>query len=152
MRINLKNISTREEFAKAFDIPLKILTLVLYVLNPNNLYQTFKIPKKNGGEREINAPVGYLKEIQRKIAKKLYLYYYNENNKKCNIAHAFIKGKSFITNAEIHRNKKWVLNLDLQDFYPSINYGRVRGFFIKNDLFLYSEEAKYHKDSYPGIR
>lgn len=33
-----------------------------------------------------------------------------------------------------------MLNLDLQDFFPSINFGRVRGFFIGNNDF------KLHKD------
>ena len=138
----LKGIITREEFAKGFDVPLKNLTYVLYILNTDRLYHTFTIPKKHGGEREINAPIeADLKEIQRKISKKLYVYFYKELNPKNNIAHAFIKNRSFITNAEIHKNKKWVLNIDLEDFYPSINFGRVKGFFEKNKNFLYSKDA-----------
>jgi RNA-directed DNA polymerase len=30
---------------------------------------------------------------------------------------------------------RYVFNVDLKDFFPSINFGRVRGFFIKNDHF-----------------
>ena len=29
----------------------------------------------------------------------------------------------------------WVLNMDLMDFFPSINFGRVRGFLVKNKHF-----------------
>lgn len=137
----IKGIITREEFAKAFDIPLKNLTYVLYILNTDSLYKSFTISKKYGGERKISAPINELKDIQRKIYKKLYVYFYTELNYKSNIAHAFIKGKSFITNAEIHKNKKWVLNIDLEDFFPSINFGRVKGFFEKNSDFLYSKDV-----------
>ena len=34
-----------------------------------------------------------------------------------------------------HRNKRHVFNVDLQNFFPTINFGRVRGFFIKNKHF-----------------
>jgi len=42
---------------------------------------------------------------------------------------------SIITNANKHKNKRHVFNVDLQDFFPSINFGRVRGFLIKNAHF-----------------
>jgi hypothetical protein len=35
----------------------------------------------------------------------------------------------------MHLNKKNVLNIDLKDFFDSFNFGRVRGFFIKNNNF-----------------
>lgn len=40
-----------------------------------------------------------------------------------------------MTNALLHLNKKNVLNIDLKDFFDSFNFGRVRGFFIKNNHF-----------------
>src|SRR5205085_12448911 len=33
------------------------------------------------------------------------------------------------------RHRRWVFNLDLEEFFPSINFGRVRGFFLKNRDF-----------------
>src|SRR5699024_7070708 len=53
----------------------------------------------------------------------------------------FIPGKSIITNARIHRNKRLVVNIDLKDFFPSFHFGRVRGFFEKNKYFLLSREV-----------
>ena len=35
----------------------------------------------------------------------------------------------------MHKNKRHVFNVDLKDFFPSLNFGRVRGFFIKNAHF-----------------
>jgi len=58
------------------------------------------------------------------------------------LSHGFRKNHSIITNAKRHRNKRFVFNIDLNDFFPSINFGRVRGFFIKSrDFQLNSEVA-----------
>ena len=37
--------------------------------------------------------------------------------------------KSIITNAKKHTNKKYVLNIDLKYFFPSITFNRIVGFF-----------------------
>ena len=34
-----------------------------------------------------------------------------------------------------------MLNLDLEEFFPSFNFGRVRGFFIKNRDFALHEKV-----------
>src|SRR5262249_33907963 len=51
------------------------------------------------------------------------------------LAHGFERGRSIITNANLHKRRRYVLNLDLQDSFPSINFGRVRGFFLKDRQF-----------------
>jgi RNA-directed DNA polymerase len=51
------------------------------------------------------------------------------------LAHGFERNRSIITNANLHKRRRYVLNLDLEDFFPSINFGRVRGFFIKDKHF-----------------
>ena len=69
---------------------------------------------------------------------KLYNYQNKikkDENIKINISHGFEKGKSIITNARIHRNKRFVLNIDLKDFFASFHFGRVIGFFEKNINF-----------------
>ena len=40
----------------------------------------------------------------------------------------------------MHRNKKYILNIDLKNFFDSFNFGRVRGFFIKDRDFAVSPE------------
>ena len=44
--------------------------------------------------------------------------------------HGFVKNKSVLSNAKQHLKKKYILNLDLKNFYGSINFGRVRGLFM----------------------
>lgn len=86
----------------------KKLSFVLYIKKTENLYESFDIPKKNGGYRHIHAPKKDLKQIQKKLAQSLYNYerqIAKNNGTNLNISHAFEKGKSFITNAQIHRNK-----------------------------------------------
>ncbi|MGB7416271.1 MAG: retron Ec67 family RNA-directed DNA polymerase/endonuclease, partial [Thermosynechococcaceae cyanobacterium] len=51
------------------------------------------------------------------------------------ISHGFKRKLSIRTNAENHRNRRYVFNIDLADFFGSINFGRVRGFFIKDKRF-----------------
>ncbi|MEC0695962.1 retron Ec67 family RNA-directed DNA polymerase/endonuclease [Bacillus atrophaeus] len=130
------DIGTRNELADFLKIPRKQLSYVLYVKSINNLYTSFEIHKKNGGVRNIKAPLEELKDIQRKLAEALYKHKKKKQGKKNNLSHAFEKNKSIITNAEIHRNKRLVLNIDLENFFESFHFGRVRGFFTKNKNFL----------------
>ncbi|MCY9140511.1 retron Ec67 family RNA-directed DNA polymerase/endonuclease [Peribacillus frigoritolerans] len=130
------DIKTRNELADFLNIPRKQLSYVLYIKGINNLYTSFEIHKKNGGVRKINAPIEELKDIQRKLAEALYKHKKKKQEKKNNLSHAFEKNKSIITNAKIHRNKRLVLNIDLENFFESFHFGRVRGFFIKNNNFL----------------
>jgi RNA-directed DNA polymerase len=56
-------------------------------------------------------------------------------SKQPSLSHGFVRERSIITNAMMHVGKKNVLNIDLDSFFDSFNFGRVRGFFIKNNNF-----------------
>lgn len=131
----IHDIETRNQLADFLNIPRKQLSYLLYIKGINNLYSSFEIHKKSGGIRKINAPSEDLSDIQRKLAESLYEHNMKQKRKN-NISHAFEKNKSIITNAKIHRNKRYVLNIDLEDFFESFHFGRVRGFFNKNNNFL----------------
>lgn len=131
-------IGTRKEFAEFIGVSLKKLTYLLYVKHVDNYYHSFEIPKRSGGSRQIDAPIGDLKKIQYSLADKLWEHQkivWRENNIYPKVSHAFIKGKSIITNAKVHRNRRFVINLDLEDFFGGFHFGRVRGFFQKNRYF-----------------
>ena len=87
-------------------------------------YVRFKIAKKTGGERLISAPMPRLKRVQYwildHILEKVPLH---------PAAHGFRRGRSIVTNAQPHVGMDVVVNLDLQDFFPSISYRRVKGLF-----------------------
>lgn len=142
-------LQTKDDFAKLLGFKsARYINYLLYNIQTDNLYTSFTIPKKNGGERVIHAPKKELKFLQKKLADILwecYLESLESKSKEKNfkipvLSHAFEKGKSIITNSQIHRNKKYILNIDLKNFFDSFNFGRVRGFFIKDRDFAVSPE------------
>ncbi len=97
----------------------------LYGSDPERRYVTFEIPKRSGGVREIRAPGGGLKILQRKLNQVLQAVYEPRNS-----VHGFVPGRSVRTNAGAHARRRYVLNVDLEDFFPSVNFGRVRGLLM----------------------
>ena len=142
---NFGAIKTRVELANFLGIAVKKLTHILYVKKPESYYHTFEIPKKAGGVRTINAPDDVLKKLQAKLAKVLVDYQTDfinkQNQKQTNISHGFERNKSIITNAKIHRNKRYVVNLDLDNFFDTFHIGRVIGYFEKNRYFSFPHEV-----------
>lgn len=137
----LRRITTRQELAALLNVKTHFLTNVLYRNGVNTQYSQFQIPKKDGSFRLISSPSSRLKDIQRRLAELLYECQGNVHiERKINpvLSHGFEKNKTIITNATRHRNKKILLNIDLEDFFDSINFGRVRGFFIANNDFKLS--------------
>lgn len=96
------------------------------LLYPHPLYKTFELPKRNGGTRLIESPGWKLKEMQRLVASDLTTVLGTRNS----VAHAFMHGRSVITNARPHVGKTAVVRVDLKDFFHQINFGRVKGVFI----------------------
>ncbi len=131
-------IKTRSDLADYLNIPPSKITYILFKRGVDSYYTEFEIPKKSGEPRRICAPTGDLKGVQRQLADALWEHQksiYEELGIKPNISHAFEEGKSIITNAKIHRNKRIVINVDLSDFFDSIHIVRVCGFFEKNKHF-----------------
>lgn len=85
----------------------------------------FKVYKKNGNERTIYSPSSNLGILQKKLAYILSLNFSNHDG-----SHGFVKNRSIVTNAFEHLNKKFVLNLDLENFFESISFSRVRHMFM----------------------
>lgn len=107
----------------AYMLEIKPATLGYYLHRRNN-YRTFALNKRSGGHRAIATPSTPLKIIQQKLNQALHAVYGGRSP-----AHGCVPGKSIITNASSHLGKKLILNLDLQDFFPSIHFGRVKGMF-----------------------
>lgn len=135
----LKKCKDRRDLSKIIGIKLKKITYILFVKHKDR-YKEFQIPKKSGKLRNISAPNQNLKIIKKKLKRILEDCYTNIQINK-NVSHGFLRNKSIYTNSSLHKNKRYVLNIDLKDFFPSINFGRVRGFFIKNKNFKLNEDV-----------
>lgn len=85
-------------------------------------YRIFKIPKRTPGEmREIKSPDKGLLRVQRLLLTCLTAAFTTCDE----AAHGFVAGRSILTNAQPHAGRRFVLNLDLKDFFTSTHYGRV---------------------------
>lgn len=140
----LKTATSLNDVAHLLGYQPKAVSYILYKIPAAQQYTTFEVPKRSGGTRTIKAPVDRLKGLQRRLADLLQdcLDEINSAKKiKDRTAHGFKRKRSIITNARQHRHRRWVFNLDLEDFFPSINFGRVRGFLIKNRDFELHEDV-----------
>ena len=87
-------------------------------------YRQFSIPKRSGGRRDIWAPLPNLKAMQKYILTEIV-----EKMSIHGSAHGFVPGKSIYTNAEQHTNSEVVVSLDLENFFPTFTFPRVKGIF-----------------------
>jgi RNA-directed DNA polymerase len=140
----LKAATSLGDVAKLLGFKPKAVSYILFKQPAATKYTTFQIPKRNGGQRTINSPSDSLKLLQRHLADLLQDCVAEINTatqRKDRTAHGFKRKRSIITNARQHRHRRWVFNLDLEDFFPSIHFGRVRGFLLKNRDFALHEEV-----------
>lgn len=140
----IREAKTLTDIAHILSVQPKTVSFLLYILPEAQKYHSFEIPKRNGGKRLIHAPEPRLKMVQRRLANVLYGCV--AEAEKCApsrrpLSHGFVRSRSIFTNASVHKNRRYVLNLDLKDFFPSLNFGRVRGFFIKDKRFELNEKV-----------
>ncbi len=100
--------------------PIKLNQVTFHAYHNKLRYKTFSIKKKNGSEREISSPQKRLKLIQ-KCLNVILECVYNPHV----AAHGFICQRSIVTNARVHTGQIYVYNIDLKDFFYSIDQARV---------------------------
>src|SRR5260370_11744984 len=140
---SLKSAVSLHDIAALLKYKAKTFAYILYRKRTEDKYLSLKILKRGGGSRQINAPINELKLLQRHLSDLLQDCVAEINKDKGlrdQLAHGFKRKRSIVSNATKHRRRRYVLNLDLQDFFGTINFGRVRGFFIKNNEFALRPE------------
>lgn len=85
-------------------------------------YKSFVVKKKSGADRTINSPSKGLKAIQ-KCLNLIFQTIYDVQPS----VNGFVKGKSIVNNANIHSGNHYVYNIDLKDFFSSIDQARIWG-------------------------
>lgn len=139
----LKSAQNLHDVAALLGFKASALSFILYKKTDALKYKKFEIPKRFGGTRQICAPMPELKLLQGRLSVLLQNCVDEiniTNGLTDRISHGFKRKHSILTNAKEHRNRKYVFNVDLTDFFGSINFGRVRGFFLKDKNF------SLHKD------
>jgi len=126
---SLREARSLEDLAQLLQIDGvdKKLLLALSLNGDRNGYSTWHIAKKKKGEfRRISSPKPVLKSVQRELNKSLVQLHEPSPN-----SHGFLRGKSIVTNAQSHVGRRWVFNLDLEDFFPTIKAHRIQGMLNK---------------------
>lgn len=108
--------------------------------NLNKYYSNFKIKKKSWWYRVINIPIKELKYLQKEL-------YYNILN---NVDLPFyitwwVVWKNITSNAQLHVWKKYLLNIDIKDFFISVKRKNIINTFkdIVDDIELFTKIVTY---------
>ncbi|HDR9033317.1 TPA: hypothetical protein QDB07_000766 [Burkholderia vietnamiensis] len=112
---------------RVLGMPYDALKALIY---PRPPYRSFTIKKRDGSDRTIHEPRKALKIVQLKV-----LAFLQERSSPFKPAvHGFVADHSILTNALVHCSPKTqhVFNLDLEDFFPSITFYRVRGVLLNH--------------------
>lgn len=105
-------------------------------------YSEFKLPKANKKLRLIEAPHGDLKQTQKYLNNLLYADYHPQSP---DCVHGFIRMKAaprnILSNARTHLGKKYLINIDLKDFYHQITTERTTDLLWKRFPALLPSEV-----------
>jgi RNA-directed DNA polymerase len=134
-RYNLPQLNDAAAIAAAMNISVNELRFLSFARKTSTVthYQRFALPKKTGGERIISAPMPRLKAAQHWVLNNLL-----QPVELHDAAHGFRPQRSIVSNARPHVAAAVVINLDLQDFFPTLTYRRIKGVF---KALGYSESA-----------
>lgn len=127
----LPALESPEALAQALGLPISKLRWFAFhrEVDTGTHYRSWEIPKRDGGKRTITSPKKELKEAQRWM-----LSHVVERLPVHGAAHGFIAGRSILTNARAHQGADVVVKMDIQDFFPSVTWPRVKGLLRKGGL------------------
>jgi retron-type reverse transcriptase len=125
-RSGLPVLSTPADLARALDLSIPRLRWLAFhaEVATRTHYINFTVRKKSGGKRLLSAPHRTLAVAQRWVFDQIVSKLPAEP-----AAHGFIVQRSILTNASAHAGRQIVVNLDLEAFFPSIGFPRVRKVF-----------------------
>lgn len=112
---------------------IELDTLYRVVSQKASYYTRFSIPKKNGEFREIWAPQGSLLRILKPLNRILQCIV-EGNIHRC--TNGFLYGRDIVRNARPHVNKRFVLNCDILNFFPSVEERRIEAVLGLNPINL----------------
>jgi hypothetical protein len=119
-------LSTFTDVAEALEVTPQILQWLTYERGADTTdhYTRFAIPKRGGGRRLISTPKPVMRAAQQWVRTNVLVPLPVSD-----YAAAFRPGKSIADNARLHSGKACVIRLDLRDFFGTVTFHRIRGFF-----------------------
>jgi RNA-directed DNA polymerase len=126
VELQLPVVSTPAELAAAMGMTISNLRWLAFHADvaSRTHYVSFEIAKRSGGVRKLSAPHVRLAAVQRWIFDSILRAALVHE-----AAHGFVPGRSIITNAQVHVGQNILVNADLENFFPSIHWTRIRKVF-----------------------
>jgi hypothetical protein len=127
----LSALDSVEAFAKALGVTPPTLRWMCFhrEVESSSHYQFWTIAKRDGSRRLITAPKAELKAVQRWLLHNVF-----EKLPVHAAAHGFLTARSIASNAEMHAGADVIVKIDIQDFFPTITFRRVKGLLVKSGL------------------
>lgn len=151
---NIGKIVTKPVLGSEYTYNAKSLSKVDFVVFSKNAiqmsrkpeeekYTSFKIPKRSGGFRTIEAPCDELKTVQQEMVKALEATGWLHSNN----AHGFVKNRNCKTSVQVHQKNKsrWFLKMDIHDFFGSTTKEMIKEAFNENSRLC--EISEYRVNS-----
>jgi len=122
----LPALSSFADIAEALEVTPEILQWLTYERGADTIdhYTRFAIPKRGGGRRLISTPKPVMRAAQQWVRTNVLVPLPVSDH-----AAAFRPGKSIADNARLHSGKACVIRLDLRDFFGTVTFHRILGFF-----------------------
>ena len=120
----LPALDTPLQLAEALGLTVADLRAMTYHRDAATMlhYVRFTIPKRDGEPRPIWAPLPRLKAAQRWV-----LHHIAERLPVHGAAQGFLAGRSILTNAAVHTGSQVLVKMDVEQFFPTITWRRVKG-------------------------
>ena len=117
---NCRFVSANSDNYFSFILPPEIYGVMLsnasIIGRGEQVFDKYKLKSKSGKVRDIIAPHPEIKTYLQQLNRLLQNTYDHVNS---DFQVAYKKGKNIVTNANVHKDRDFVLNIDLKDFYPS---------------------------------
>ncbi len=128
---DLASLDSVDALATALGITVPTLRWMCFhrEVESSSHYQFWTIPKRDGSRRLITAPKPELKAVQRWLMRNVF-----EKLPVHASAHGFLAARSIATNAAAHAGAEVIVKVDIQDFFPTITFRRVKGLLVKAGL------------------
>ena len=115
-------LESLQDLASLWGLPAPQIAYYAFKARKHDVYTSFTIPRRHGTPRHIEAPNPTLRYLQRIIHESLTCIYGPHA-----AVHGFRAGRSIVTNAKCHLRSRYVLNIDLLDFFHSVTRQRIYG-------------------------
>lgn len=120
--LSLPILENVDDLSQSLRLPKEIISK--FSFNNDRYYHRIEMKKKSGGIRHIESPLKELKAIQRWVLRHIL-----DKLSPSVYAKGFVRNKSIIDNAKPHEGNQYVLNLDLKDFFTTVQASHVYTLF-----------------------